>query len=131
CASSSREAQVDFRQNKNFNTYKGAIYENIVGDMLVKQGYELFYYKNEKATIEMDFFIRDADSLVPVEVKAVDNATASLKNLIEKDKYSDIHYGIKLCSKNVGFNGMFYTFPYFCTFLLKRYMFEKITSKNE
>ena len=41
------EAQVDLRQNKNFNTYKGAIYENMVGDMLVKQGYELFYYKNE------------------------------------------------------------------------------------
>ena len=39
------------RQNKNFNTYKGAIYENIVGDMLVKQGYELFYYKNEKASV--------------------------------------------------------------------------------
>lgn len=130
-ASLDEEAQVDLRQNKNFNTYKGAIYENIVGDMLVKQGYELFYYKNEKATVEMDFFIRDADSLVPVEVKAVDRATASLKNLIEKDKYSDIHYGIKLCSKNVGFNGKFYTFPYFCTFLLKRYMLEKITSEHE
>lgn len=130
-ASLDEEAQVDLRQNKNFNTYKGAIYENIVGDMLVKQGYELFYYKNEKATVEMDFFIRDADSLVPVEVKAVDSATASLKNLIEKDKYSDIHYGIKLCSKNVGFNGKFYIFPYFCTFLLKRYMLEKITSEHE
>lgn len=129
-ASLDEEAQVDLRQNKNFNTYKGAIYENIVGDMLVKQGYELFYYKNEKATVEMDFFIRDADSLVPVEVKAQDSATASLKNLIEKDKYSDIHYGIKLCAKNVGFNGKFYTFPYFCTFLLKRYMLDKISSEN-
>jgi len=29
------EAQEDLRFNKNFNTYKGAIYENIVGDMLV------------------------------------------------------------------------------------------------
>ena len=129
-ASLDEEAQVDLRQNKNFNAYKGAIYENIVGDMLVKQGYELFYYKNEKATVEMDFFIRDADSLVPVEVKAQDSATASLRNLIEKDKYSDIHYGIKLCAKNVGFNGKFYTFPYFCTFLLKRYMLDKISSKN-
>ena len=98
--------------------------------MLKKQGYELFYYKNEKATVEMDFFIRDADSLVPVEVKAQDSATASLRNLIEKDKYSDIHYGIKLCAKNVGFNGKFYTFPYFCTFLLKRYMLDKISSEN-
>lgn len=125
------EAQADLRQNKNFNTYKGAIFENIVGDMLVKQGYELFYYKNEKATIEMDFFIRDAESLVPIEVKATDNATISLKNLIEKEKYADIHYGIKLCTKNIGFNSKFYTFPYFCTFLLKRYMLEKISSKEK
>ena len=124
------EAQVDLRQNKNFNTYKGAIYENMVADMLVKQGYELFYYKNEKSTVEMDFFIRDANSLVPVEVKATDKATASLKNLIEKENYGDVQYGIKLCAKNIGFNGTFYIFPYFCTFLLKRYMLEKITGKN-
>ncbi len=129
-ASLDEESQVDLRQNKNFNTYKGAIYENMVADMLVKQGYELFYYRNEKSTIEMDFFIRDADSLVPVEVKANDSATISLKNLIEKEKFSDIHYGIKLCANNVGFNGKFYTFPYFCAFLLKRYMLEKITHSS-
>ena len=130
-ASLDEEAQVDLRQNKNFNTYKGAIYENIVGDMLVKQGYELFFYKNEKSTVEMDFFIRDADSLVPVEVKANNNTSASLKNLIDKDKYADIHYGVKLCANNVGFNGKIYTFPYFCTFLMKRYMLEKISSKGK
>ena len=72
----------------------------------------------------MDFFIRDASSIIPVEVKANDGATASLKALIGKDKYHDIKYGIKLCNKNVGFNGVFYTFPYFCTFLLKRFIFE-------
>ena len=126
-ASLDEEAQTDLRQNKNFNTYKGAIFENIVADMLVKEGYALFYYRNEKATVEMDFFVRDAETLVPVEVKADDSATASLKNLIEKDKYPDVHYGIKLCAKNVGFNGKFYTFPYFCAFLLKRYMLEKIS----
>lgn len=129
-ASLDEEAQVDLRQNKNFNTYKGAIYENIVSDMLVKQGYDLFYYRNEKSTLEMDFFIRDADSLVPVEVKANDSATVSLRNLVEKDRYADIHYGIKLCAKNVGFNGEFYTFPYFCTFLLKRYMLERIGKRE-
>ncbi len=123
-ASLDEEAQADLRQNKNFNTYKGAIYENIVADMLVKQGYGLYYYKNEKSTLEMDFFIRDASSLIPIEVKANDNATASLKNLITKDKYPDIKYGIKLCNKNIGFNGQFYTFPYFCAFLLKRYILE-------
>ena len=119
------EAQEDLRNNKNFNTYKGAIYENVVGDMLVKQGYKLYFYKNEKGTIEMDYFIRDRDSLIPVEVKANDNATISLNNLIDSDKYKDIKYGIKLCNKNIGFNGKFYTFPYFLTFLLKRYLIEK------
>lgn len=119
------EAQEDLRANKNFNTYKGAIYENIIGDMLVKQGYQLYFYKNEKGTVEMDFFIRDSRSLIPVEVKATDGATASLNALIEKEKYADIRYGIKLCYKNIGFNGKFYTFPYFLTFLLKRFVKEK------
>ena len=119
------EAQEDLRNNKNFNTYKGAIYENIVGDMLVKQGYKLYFYKNEKGTIEMDFFVRDKDSLIPVEVKTNDNATISLNNLIDSEKFKDIKYGIKLCNKNIGFNGKFYTFPYFLTFLLKRFLKEK------
>ena len=118
------EAQEDLRNNENFNTFKGAIYENVVGDMLVKEGYKLYFYKNDKGTIEMDFFIRDKNSLIPVEVKANDNATASLNNLINSEKYKDIKYGIKLCNKNIGFNGKFYTFPYFLTFLLKRYLKE-------
>jgi predicted AAA+ superfamily ATPase len=118
------EAQDDLRKNQNFNTYKGAIYENIVADMLVKEGYNLYFYKNEKGTIKMDFFIRDKDSLIPVEVKASDNSTISLGNLIDNDNYKDIKYGIKLCNKNIGFNDKFYTFPYFMTFLLKRYIKE-------
>ena len=61
----------------------------------------------------MDFFIRAKDSLIPIEVKANDNATISLNNLIDNKKYKDIKYGIKLCNKNIGFNGKFYTFPYF------------------
>lgn len=118
------EAQDDLRKNQNFNTYKGAIYENIVADMLKKSGYNLYFYKNEKSTIEMDFMVRDAQNLIPVEVKAVDGATASLNNLINSDKYPDIKYGIKFAMKNIGFNGKFYTFPYFLAFLLKRFLKE-------
>ena len=90
--------------------------------MLVKQGYDLYFYKNERGTLEMDFFIRDKDYLIPVEVKANDNSTISLNRLIDSDTYKDIKYGIKLCNKNIGFNGKFYTFPYFLAFLLKRYL---------
>lgn len=120
------EAQEDLRNNKNFNAYKGAIYENIVADMLVKAGYQLYFYKNDKGTLEMDFFVRDRETLIPVEVKANDGATISLNHLIEKGKYADVSYGIKLGNKNIGFNGRFYTFPYFLTFLLKRFLRERV-----
>ena len=119
------ETQEDLRNNENMNTYKGALYENIVGDMLVKAGYQLYFYKDDSKKIEMDFMIRDKQSLIPVEVKANDNATVSLNNLINNNLYKDIKYGIKLCNKNIGFNGKFYTFPYFLTFLLKRFLEEK------
>ena len=129
-ASLDEEAQEDLRANKNLGTYKGAIYENIVGDMLVKQGYSLYYYSNDKSSLEMDFFVRDADSLIPVEVKANDGATASLKKLLSDDKYPDVKYGIKLGYKNIGFNGKFYTFPYFMSFLLKRFVAERVKYNN-
>ena len=116
------EAQEDLRNNENMNTYKGALYENIVSDMLAKEGYNLYFYKNDSKKIEMDFMIRDKNSLIPVEVKANNNATISLNKLINSNLYKDIKYGIKLCNKNIGFNGKFYTFPYFLTFLLKKYL---------
>lgn len=124
-ASLDEEAQEDLRANKNLGTYKGAIYENIVGDMLVKQGYQLYYYSSDKPSLEMDFFVRDADSLIPVEVKANDGATASLNNLLKPDRFPDVKYGIKFGYKNIGFNGKFYTFPYFLAFLLKRFVLTK------
>ena len=124
-ASLDEEAQYDLRANRNFNTYKGAIYESSIADMLKKQGYDLYFYRNEKSTLEIDFVVRDADSLVPIEVKANDSATKSLVKMIERDSYTDVKYGIKLCNKNVGFNGTFYTFPYFLGIFLKRYLREK------
>lgn len=76
------EVQDDLRANRNFNTYKGALYENIVADMLVKSGYDLYFFRNEKSTIEMDFFVRDKDSLIPVEVKAMITALHRLTSLL-------------------------------------------------
>ena len=125
-ASLDEEAQEDLRANKNFGTYKGAIYENVVGEMLRKSGYEqLYFFKRDNPSLEMDFFVRDSDSLVPVEVKARDGATASLNNLIKWDSYPDVKYGVKFGYKNVGWNGQFYTFPYFLAFLLKRFLKER------
>lgn len=121
-ASLDEEAQLDLRENKNFNTFKGAIFESIASETLVKEGYKLFYYKDDRSQIEMDFFIRGKNSLIPVEIKAKDGSTPSLNNLITKEKYQDIKYGIKFGNKNIGFNGKFYTLPYFTMFLLKEFI---------
>ena len=118
------ESSDALRKNQNLGTYKGAIYENLIGQMLTAQGQELFYYKKENSQLEMDFFVRTSESLVPLEVKSKDGATASLNNLISYPSYSDVRFGIKLAHKNIGFNGKFYTIPYFCAFLIKRFLKE-------
>ena len=124
-ASLDEESSKDLRDNKNFNTYKGAIYENIVGDMLKKSGYNLYFYKNEDGTQEVEFFVRDANNLIPIDVKATNEKVKSIKSFIEDKNIKDINFGIKLAEKNIGFENNIYTFPYFLTFLLKRFLSEK------
>ena len=125
-ASLDQESQEDLRSNNNLGTYKGALFENIVGDMLVKQGYDLYFYRQDKPSIEMDFFVRNADSLIPVEVKANNSVSPSLNKLVNpENKYSDIRFGIKLCAANIGFNGRILTLPYFTTFMLRRFLKER------
>lgn len=116
------EAQDDLRANKNLGVYKGALYENIVGEALNKCGYELYYYKREDSTLEEDFFVRTRENLVPVEVKATRGTAKSLRTLIQSEKYPDIQFGIKFTAGNVGHSDNIYTFPYFCAFLLKEYL---------
>ncbi len=121
-ASLDDESQVDLRANKNMGIYKGALYENFAAEALIKQGYGLYYYSKENSTLEEDFFIRSANELIPVEVKANTNRAKSMSQLIKSDAYMDIKHGIKFTIGNVGISGNVVTFPYFCTFLLKRYM---------
>ncbi len=116
------EAQDDLRANKNLGVYKGALYESIVGEALVKSGYGLYYYKKEDSTLEEDFFVRTSDYLIPVEVKATRGTAKSLRTLIQSEKYPDISWGIKFTAGNIGCSDNIITFPYFCTFLLKRYL---------
>ena len=44
----------------------------------------------------MDFFIRDTQNMIPVEVKARVGATPSLNKLINSNSFPDIKWGIKL-----------------------------------
>ena len=116
------ESQDDLRANRNLGVYKGGLYENIVAEALVKAGYPLYYYKRDDSTLEEDFFLRSASSLVPVEIKAKSGRSKSMRKLIESEHYPDIRYGFRLSMNNVGHENRIYTFPYFCAYLLKRLM---------
>lgn len=121
-ASLDDEAQIDLRANKNLGVYKGALYENFVAEAFIKQGYGLYYYSKENSTLEEDFFVRSANELIPVEVKSNTNRSKSMRQLIKNDTYGDIRHGIKFTTGNVGISDAIVTFPYFCAFLLKKYM---------
>lgn len=114
------EASEDLRANRNLGVYKGALYESIVAEALAKSGYDLFYYKRENSTLEEDFFVRTQSSLVPVEVKAKNGTSKSLRTLIASEAYPDIRFGLKLTAGNVGFENQIFTMPYFAAFLVKR-----------
>ena len=116
------EAQEDLRTNRNLGVYKGALYENVVAEAFVKSGYGLFYYKRDDSTLEEDFFVRTASRLIPVEVKASSGRSKSLRTLLDSEKYPEIECGIKLTGGNIGCAESIYTFPYFCAFLLKRFI---------
>ena len=56
---------------------KGGIYESLVADILAKRGEELYYYKKEDSTLEIEFILERDCKLVPVEVKARKGSTRS------------------------------------------------------
>ena len=116
------ESQEDLRANKNLGVYKGALYESIVAEALYKNRYDLYYYKREDGSLEEDFFVRDKENLIPLEVKARTGRSQSLRSLINSDKYTDIGWGIKLSLNNIGFEDRIYTFPYYCSFLLRDWL---------
>lgn len=77
---------------------KGGMYENVISDLLVKNGYKLYYYKPDDDH-ELEFLIEKDGEVIPIEVKSCNNSTVSLNNFIN-DYKPQIAY--KLISGNVG-----------------------------
>ena len=73
--------------NAGFTEYKGAFTENYVVQQFVSAaGEELYYYVNERGSVEIDFVIQ-TDQVHPVEVKAEENLRSrSLKSILDKDE---------------------------------------------
>ena len=80
------EAQEDLRANRNMGVYKGALYENVVGEAFVKSGYDLYYYKRVDYRLEEDFFVIKARLLISFEEKASIGRAKSLRTLIQNEE---------------------------------------------
>lgn len=94
---------------------RGLLAENYVAEQLVAQGYRLNYWESG-GKAELDFVIRQNDSVVPVEVKSAENVRArSLKVFIEKYSPS---YSIRISSKNFGFENGIKSVPLYAVFCL-------------
>lgn len=101
----------------NLWTYKGAVYENLVADILGKMERKLYYYQKESG-LEIDFVMRYKGECTLLECKANTGNAKSVKTILSHpDKYH-VHAAIKLGDYNIGRSEQLLTLPLYIAFLL-------------
>jgi predicted AAA+ superfamily ATPase len=101
----------------NLWTYKGAVYENLVADILGKMGRKLYYYQKESG-LEIDFVMRYKGECTLLECKANTGNAKSVKTILSHpDKYH-VNAAIKLGDYNIGRFERLLTLPLYMAFLL-------------
>lgn len=109
------ETQIALWKDTISGPAKGGIYENLVFDMLIKRGFSLNYYKNDKNTQEIEFLYMKDGNVIPIEVKSKNGATVSLNNFIT-EYHPPCAY--KLISGNIGVSGTKITLPLYMAMFL-------------
>jgi len=96
--------------------FKGSIAENYVAQVFKGNGIRLYYWKSSNKA-EIDYLLYNDDGIIPVEVKASDNNKSKSLN-VYMDKYKP-KYGIKISTKNFGYENNIKSIPLYATFLIK------------
>lgn len=94
---------------------KGGIYENLISEILVKNGYKLHYLKKDDNRQEIEFLITHNGEIVPIEVKASNNRSISLNEYIMQYKPSEAY---KVIDGNVGCNSGKLSIPHYMAVFL-------------
>lgn len=101
----------------------GAIYENVVAQELLSQGFGQLYYFNSKKRGEVDFVIEAGDGTVlPIEVKSGKDYERhnALANILDTEEYN-LNKAIILCNDNVFVQEKKVYLPiYMATFIRKK-----------
>ena len=108
--------QYDILQG-NLYGYKGAIFENLIADILGKMGRKLYYFHKDSG-LEVDFVIRYQGQCTLVEVKAATGNTKSTKTILRHPEKYHVNSAIKLGDYNVGRTDQLLTLPLYMAFLL-------------
>ena len=108
--------QFDILQG-NLYGYKGAIFENLVADMLGKRGKSLYYFRKDSG-IEIDFVMRYKGNATLLEVKAATGNAKSMKTILGHPEKYHVGGGIKLGDYNVGLANNILTLPLYMGFLI-------------
>ena len=91
-------------------TAKGGIYENAVFTQLMHKFSNMFYYKKETNSQEIEFIFEKDTKIIPIEVKSKNGKTVSLNEFI-KDYSPSIAY--KFIDGNLGLKDGKLTLPYY------------------
>ena len=108
--------QSDILQG-NLSGYKGAIFENLVADILGKQGRKLYYFHKDSG-LEVDFVIRMQGQCVLMEVKATTGNTKSSKTILAHPEKYGVAHCIKFGRYNIGRTGGIITMPLYAAAFL-------------
>ena len=101
----------------NLGGFKGAIFENLMADTLIKKGQSLYYFQKDSG-MELDFLIRYKGECVPVEVKAKSSQAKSISTIRKHPEKYGIKHFIKFGDYNIGRDGDLLTLPTYIQFLL-------------
>lgn len=105
--------------NHSYGIYRGAIYEGLVADAMIKNDTKLYYY-HRSSGLEIDFITQFENKVTLIEVKAKDGRTKSANVVLSnKEKYPDVKYLIRLKDSNVGKSPNTFTIPLYMAFLIK------------
>lgn len=114
CATYGQETKLAILNKTIKGAAKGGIYENVISESLIKQGYNLFYHKPNDNR-ELEFLLEKNGEVIPVEVKAGNTATISLDDFIREYEPKE---AFKFVDGNVGVADGKITLPHYMIIFL-------------
>lgn len=104
----------DIMLERNFE-FKGAITENYIAEQFISKDISLYYW-TYGSNAEVDFIIYNEDGIIPVEVKSGNSVKSTSLNLYIRENKPK--YGIRISTKNFGFENNIKSVPLYAAFLI-------------